>query len=199
MLVSDWMRRSPVAVNPGTPVATALRIVDSTAVRWLPVVGQGRLLGVASDVEIRGWAGLEANTDDPDAASAPIGDRVAPPLATVEPGNTLEHAAAVMHRHRLSCLGVTADTRLVGLLTAPDLLCALARALPVEAAGTSLLALPAGEPRCLWMLVRALTARDLVVRALLHVPRAGGERAAVLLVTRGQAAPASAPVRCEAP
>ncbi|MGH7382722.1 MAG: CBS domain-containing protein, partial [Candidatus Methylomirabilales bacterium] len=53
MRVEDWMRRRPVSISPQETLRTAWRIIREHRIRHLPVVEQGRLVGIVTDRDLR--------------------------------------------------------------------------------------------------------------------------------------------------
>ena len=53
MRVEDWMRRRPVTISPQETLRTAWRIIREHRIRHLPVVEQGRLVGMVTDRDLR--------------------------------------------------------------------------------------------------------------------------------------------------
>jgi len=100
----------------------------------LPVVtAEGRLIGVlGAETVVARWRG-----GGPDANRRPVADLLGRWRPTVQPDDSVETAARVMLRERIDAVAVTtADDRLVGLLTARDLMAALAGRRPAERSGS---------------------------------------------------------------
>jgi CBS domain-containing protein len=55
LMAADVMLTRVVAVDPGTPVITALRLFDEYGVNVLPVVGDGRLVGAVFREDLVKW------------------------------------------------------------------------------------------------------------------------------------------------
>ena len=132
MRVRDIMTPNPVAVAPSASVLTARRLMARHAVRHLPVVVGGSLVGIVSDRDLR--VGDKALAD---ALTTLRSDLVSGryraieavmtrPVQTVTPGTELHVAAETMRTLRISSLPVVADGRLIGILTTDDLLKVLA-------------------------------------------------------------------------
>ena len=122
MLVRDAMTQRVTTVTPSTAVTTALRLMYIQHIRHLPVVSDGRLVGIVSDRDVR-----------PAARSAPVSsirDRVVgrvmtPAVLWVRPDDELHAAIKDMLAWRISALPVVEHDRLVGILTTTDCLQAL--------------------------------------------------------------------------
>lgn len=121
--VEAVMTRRLVGVDPATPLATALRLMVAGNVRHLPVVREGRCLGMVAEVDL--VRGLAARQGPFGAATLLVAD-VLRPAPEVPPGTPLHEVAARMDRERTDALMVVAAGRPVGLVTATDLVHALA-------------------------------------------------------------------------
>ncbi|MDP9255639.1 MAG: CBS domain-containing protein [Actinomycetota bacterium] len=82
----------------------------------LPVVEGERLIGILTDRDIV----LRAVAERVDPQSIIVGDVASRELVTVEPGQDLDEALALMARHRVRRLPVVEDGRLVGMLAQAD-------------------------------------------------------------------------------
>lgn len=106
----------PLTLGLDASVAQARELLRSTHIRHLPVVEDGRLVGVVSDRDVRRARGRGVpDTESVEAIMA------RDPLS-VGPGELLSSAAAVMNEHKISCLPVVQDGRLVALMTLTDVL-----------------------------------------------------------------------------
>jgi acetoin utilization protein AcuB len=127
MLIRDVMQSNVVTVAVDIPLSTAAGLMSRHRIRHLPVVAGDRLLGIISDRDLKASAASLAadrrrmipNGPEP---SLTAGDLLRPGTVTVGPTAPVEHAASVMAEHRIGSLPVVADGRLVGLVTATDLL-----------------------------------------------------------------------------
>ncbi len=124
--VRDWMTASPITAGPDMTLEAAYALLEKHAIRHLPVVEEGKVLGIVSKDDIR-RAQLEAAAE---YASSEI-QALAAHLKTVEeiplgppivirPEQELWQAAKLLLNHRLTALPVVSDGRLVGIITASD-------------------------------------------------------------------------------
>lgn len=127
MLAKDWMTREPLVVSPKTSVEEAIRIMRENRVRHLPVVKSKNIL-----------AGIVTQTDLLQASPSPatslsvweinfllakmqVRDAMTRKVIVIEEECPLEEAALVMAQHKVGCLPVVHDQRLVGIITETDL------------------------------------------------------------------------------
>jgi len=63
--VSEVMSRDPISVTPSTSIDEARAIVTNRRIRHLPVVENGKVLGMVSSGDIHHWLGSEQPGDNP--------------------------------------------------------------------------------------------------------------------------------------
>lgn len=134
MLVQDIMQPSVITVTPRTTLPEALRLVQQRGIRHLPVVDEGRLVGIVSDRDLkRSMAspatGLERHELAYLLERVTLADIMTRAVITIAPMFPVEEAARVMVREKISALPVTEAGRLVGILTETDVLDLFVRAM----------------------------------------------------------------------
>ena len=118
IMVREVMTRELVTIGLETPCEKARRLMDDHRIRHLPVVDEGRLVGLVSDRDVRSASG------HPAAVAARI--MTAPPV-TVTPETRVEHAARLMLDGAFGSLPVVDGDTLAGIVTSTDLLRAFMR------------------------------------------------------------------------
>jgi acetoin utilization protein AcuB len=141
MLVRDWMTADPQTVTAATPVMEAMQRLRDGGYRRLPVVREGKLVGIVTDRDLK-----EATPSKATSLSVyelnyllsklTIKDVMTAPVMTIGPDDAIEEAALVMETHRVSGLPVVDHGKLVGILTITDLLRAFVRFLGLREGGT---------------------------------------------------------------
>jgi CBS domain-containing protein len=127
--VREVMVEAPMTVNADDDIALALQMMLWRGVRHLPVLRDERLVGVVSERDI--LAGRLEGESFYSPSSRPVAELMTSPVEVAFPTQEIAEAAAVMATKKLGCLPVLEAGRLVGLLTATDLLSRTA-AVPVE-------------------------------------------------------------------
>jgi acetoin utilization protein AcuB len=119
IMVREVMTRALVTIGPETACDKARRLMDECQIRHLPVVSEGRLVGILSDRDLR-----SASVNAPGASAGRI--MTACPV-TVTPETRVEYAARLMLDGRFGALPVVDGDGLAGIVTYADLLRALTR------------------------------------------------------------------------
>ncbi len=127
MLVKELMTKNPITVDPETSVLQAWSLMQDRQVDTLPVLEEGRLVGVVNDPDLRlalpsPATSLEAHEINYLLDTMPVADLMAKPAATTAPTVPLEEAARILLRPGVQALPVLEDDRLVGILTRFDVL-----------------------------------------------------------------------------
>ena len=115
-MVRDAMTANPRTAHPAQSLADAAQIMQSEDVGSVPVVEDGRLVGVLTDRDIA----IRAVAEGVDVQTLNVGDVASREPVTVEPGQDLDEALALMARHQVRRLPVVDDGQLVGILAQAD-------------------------------------------------------------------------------
>lgn len=138
LTVEDCMTRDPVVVEEGASLAEAVELMERFGVRSLPVVSEnGTLAGMLADRRLNdalpSSLGGSAFLDRQRAlAGTRVIDVAQRSPAVIAPDAPILRAIACMRRMGTGSLPVVADGRLVGILSAGDLIYLLERVLMVE-------------------------------------------------------------------
>jgi CBS domain-containing protein len=116
MKTAAVMTREVVVVSPSVSVSAAHHMMSKLAIRHLPVVESGRLIGVLSDRDVIRHEGAGPGT-------VTCGEAMTPAPMTCPPEASVSHVAQLMLDHKIDSVPVVdAHRRLVGLVTSSDLL-----------------------------------------------------------------------------
>jgi acetoin utilization protein AcuB len=140
MLVSEWMTPDPVTVSPRTSVLAARRLLHLHGIRHLPVMDDGRLVGIVSDRDLAPLDPLVAasltalHSDVASGRWRAVEAVMSTPPQVAHPDDHLAAAARTLLHWRLSALPVVSEGQLVGIITTTDCLEALMTATTAPAA-----------------------------------------------------------------
>jgi acetoin utilization protein AcuB len=126
LLVKDSMSRQVVALPPQATAGEALALCRERRIRHMPVLEDGRLVGIVSDRDLRS---ATPALGDPARAEALgrilISEVMASEVMTALPDDPIEEAANAMREKRIGCLPVVEDDNLVGIISSSDVMEAL--------------------------------------------------------------------------
>jgi acetoin utilization protein AcuB len=129
MEIRQWMSKNPVIIGPRETLADGRRKMDEGGFRRLPVVERGELVGIITDRDLRQHVGQLEHT---------LVDAVmAKQVVTATPHMLLDQAANLMVKHKIGGLPVIENGKLVGIITAIEMLRALGEVLGTAEEGVS--------------------------------------------------------------
>lgn len=126
-LVKEWMTPDPVVIGPDTTLPEAHRLMMENSIRRLPVVEDGRLVGIVTLGDVRGAEPSGATSlsiweVNYLLARLKVDEIMTPRPFTISEDATLGEAAQMMLNYKVSGLPVVAgDGRVVGIITESDI------------------------------------------------------------------------------
>jgi acetoin utilization protein AcuB len=160
MLVRSKMTHDVITASPDTTLAGALKITREHRIRHLPIVQDGRLVGLISDRDLRlatppVWAADQAELLQA-LDTHTVGEHMVTAIISIAPNAPIEEAAQLMYTNRIGCLPVLDGDLLVGILSETDLLRAYAELFGVQRNSTRIEVLMPDRPGELARIVRLI-------------------------------------------
>ena len=129
MKVKDLMSKKLFTVGPEDMLDKVFFLFNFEAIRHLPVVEKGKVIGVLSDRDLKKIMGARKKivTDKVDGTQFTVhARRVATimnrGITTIGPDEQAADAAAIMAKKKIGCLPVVKKGKLVGMITSTDIL-----------------------------------------------------------------------------
>jgi acetoin utilization protein AcuB len=131
LCVECWMSKLVFTTKPDARLIDAFEMMRDHRIRHVPVVDGGKLVGIVSDRDVRsalpsrnalqgGWASL---------GEALLESRISQVMSlmpiTIAPAASIREAAEIMCRSKVGALPVVDDGKLVGIVSAEDILWAV--------------------------------------------------------------------------
>ncbi len=126
MLVKEWMASKPIVVDENTSIMKATQIMKENNIRRIPVVRDGRLIGIISDRDIKEAAPSKATSLDVHElyyllSEIKIKDIMTPDPITLRENDSVEKAAVIMLENRISGMPIVDDdNHVIGIITETD-------------------------------------------------------------------------------
>ena len=128
--VETIMTRAPQTIDANRSVGAALSLMREHEISHLPVMDNGKLAGMLSIqdvIENIYWPQKRQTTGDIvgekiHTLNIPAKGIMNTPVIAAQTTTTLREAERTMHKHNISCLPVTTNDRLVGIITKLDFL-----------------------------------------------------------------------------
>lgn len=144
--IRELMNREVVSLDPQATVAEALQLCTERRIRHVPVLEEGRLVGIVSDRDLREagshTAGEEAVEQAAELMEVRLADVMSREVLTAHPQDPVGYAARQMESYRINALpvveepvesmegsaslGAHSESELLGMVTSTDLMRALA-------------------------------------------------------------------------
>ncbi|MGB9833388.1 MAG: CBS domain-containing protein [bacterium] len=130
MFVKNHMTPNPITVEPNTPIFEALNLMKKHRIKQLPVVEDGKLLGLVTERDLLTVSPSPATTlsiyeINYLLSRMTVKEVMIKSPARISPDATIEEAAVIMREHRFGSLLVMEGENLVGIITESDLFEAL--------------------------------------------------------------------------
>jgi acetoin utilization protein AcuB len=129
--VGDWMTKNPLTIEANASVMEAIHTLREKNVRRLPVMKDGKLVGLVTEKMLLGYMPAKATTLDQWElhyllSKTPVTQAMNPTPHTVKPSTALSEAALLLHDRKLNGVIVVDDQGdLVGIMTTTNALEAL--------------------------------------------------------------------------
>ncbi len=114
--VTEAMTANPRSIAPSATGADAARLMRTEDVGSLPVVQDGRLIGMVTDRDIA----MRVVAEGTDPQTTTVGEIASGELVTVQPQESLDEALRLMARHQVRRLPVVEQNRLIGIVAVAD-------------------------------------------------------------------------------
>ncbi|MGI8606780.1 MAG: CBS domain-containing protein [Gaiellaceae bacterium] len=114
--IKDVMTQNPTSCDPSTTVVEAAKVMASEDVGSIPVVKDGRLVGMVTDRDIV----LRALAEGRDPTSTTVGEIASSGLETLSPDDDLDAALRKMASSQVRRLPVVEGDQLVGIVAQAD-------------------------------------------------------------------------------
>ena len=126
-VVREIMMGNPVTLKPVDTLDLANDIISLGRIRHIPVLEEGRLVGLLSERDLIGAAaseifGLKQKRKSALLKTVLIKDVMKKKVIVTKPDTSIKDAARLMADKRIGCVPVIEDGALVGLLTTTDIL-----------------------------------------------------------------------------
>lgn len=168
MIVRDVMRTNVVAIDPEMPIRDVTALMELRRVRHFPILEdddavRGRLVGIVSDRDLRAVGSPHPSARPDVGVHDPVRRIMATPVTTAHPEDPIEDAARRLRERRVGALPVLDGDVLVGIVSAPDLLDALARSAGASEPSSRIEVEVTNRPGSLAALLQSLADRSLNV------------------------------------
>jgi acetoin utilization protein AcuB len=141
MIVKSRMTSNPYTISPDATIAEALEIMRKNNIRRLPVVKNGKLIGIVTEREVLEVSPSKATTLSVFELNyllsrTKVNTVMTRDVITVTPDTLLEEAAVLMRDNSIGALPVIQDEKVVGIITETNIFDAFIDLLGFRDSGT---------------------------------------------------------------
>lgn len=124
MIIEEIMKTDITALTKDDTIADAVKIMNSKKIRHLPIIDKDqRLVGLVTDRDIRDATPSIFELEQfKEGLQNPVKVIMKTDIITGHPLDFVEDVSAILYEHRIGCLPILKDEKLVGIVTETDLL-----------------------------------------------------------------------------
>ncbi|WNS74622.1 acetoin utilization AcuB family protein [Bacillus sp. DTU_2020_1000418_1_SI_GHA_SEK_038] len=125
MIVEEIMRTEVVALSKDDSIAKAIKLMDEKKIRHLPIIDENQyLIGLVTDRDIRdATPSILFETEKfKELLQNPLKMIMKTDIITGHPLDFVEEVSGILYEHRIGCLPILKEDKLVGIVTETDLL-----------------------------------------------------------------------------
>ncbi|NLO82994.1 MAG: CBS domain-containing protein [Clostridiales bacterium] len=188
MFVKNRMTTNPFIISPDHTIPDAQEIMMKHGIRRLPVVKNGKLVGVVTKEDIERYSPSKATSLSMGEITYLLSKTKVKQIMTknpvvISPNALLEEAAILMRDQRVGFLPVVDDDKLVGIITESDIFDAFIELLGFRERGTRLTIEAVDEPGVLLKLISIFTGHGANITRIAVYRGAGGKSDVVVGVS----------------
>jgi acetoin utilization protein AcuB len=130
MRIDQWMKHPVHTVKPRASIRQARGLMERHRINQLPVVVDGRLVGIVTDRDLRdAFPSVfepprhgDTKSGTPEPEDVPVDSVMTANTLSLGPKDLVVDAARLMRRERIGAIPIVDDGRLVGILARSDVL-----------------------------------------------------------------------------
>jgi len=128
MRIKELMTKKVYTVGPDDLLDKVFLLFNFESIRHVPVVDKGKLVGIISDRDMKKILGPKKKIVESEKGTQytvharKVRTLMSRSVTTISPEEKTSDAAAIMAKRKIGCLPVVVKGRLVGILTATDIL-----------------------------------------------------------------------------
>jgi acetoin utilization protein AcuB len=140
MIIEQIMKTNVATLTPTNTIADAIEMIKQHKIRHIPIINENRkVVGIVTDRDIRDASPSIFHADEHlEDLQKPVNTIMKTNVVTGHPLDFVEEVAALFYEHRISCLPIVKDEKLVGIVTETDLLYTLVQLTGAHQPGSQL-------------------------------------------------------------
>ncbi|WP_223590950.1 acetoin utilization AcuB family protein [Neobacillus bataviensis] len=124
MIIEEIMKTDVATLYPDNTIADAMDLMESRKIRHIPIItSEKQLVGLVTIAEIReATPSIFHANEHPEDLKKPLETIMEKNVITGHPLDFVEEVAGLFYEHKISCIPIINDQKLVGIVTETDLL-----------------------------------------------------------------------------
>jgi acetoin utilization protein AcuB len=124
MIVEEIMKTEVATLFPTNTIADAMELMDAKRIRHIPIVNNEKnLVGLVTVAKIReATPSIFHANEHPEDLKKTLDTIMEKNVITGHPLDFVEEAAGLFYEHKISCMPIINDKKLIGIITETDLL-----------------------------------------------------------------------------
>jgi len=172
VIIEEIMRTKVVTMLPTNTIADGIRLMKEKKIRHLPIVDSKQsLLGLVNASRLRDASpSIFHAGEHAEVLEKPLGSIMRKDVITGHPLDFVEEVAGLFYKHRISCLPIIKDDKLVGIITETDLLRTLVELTGVHQPGSQIEIKFIHKPGQLRKILDVIQKRNTLILSILMYP-----------------------------
>jgi acetoin utilization protein AcuB len=184
MIVEEIMKTDVAALFPSNTIAEAISLMRKKKIRHLPIVNeQNQLIGLVSERDIKEAAPSIFETEDrKDTLEKPLESIMKTDIITGHPLDFVEEVAALFYEHKIGCLPILKENKLVGIITETDLFHTLVVLTGAHQPGSQIEVKVPNKAGMLWEIADIIRSHHANIQSVLVYPDKQDEEYKILVI-----------------
>jgi acetoin utilization protein AcuB len=184
MIVEEIMKTDVAALFPSNTIAEAISLMRKKKIRHLPIVNeQHQLIGLVSERDIKEAAPSIFETEDrKDTLEKPLESIMKTDIITGHPLDFVEEVAALFYEHKIGCLPILKENKLVGIITETDLFHTLVVLTGAHQPGSQIEVKVPNKAGMLWEIADIIRSHHANIQSVLVYPDKQDEEYKILVI-----------------
>ncbi|QED48960.1 acetoin utilization AcuB family protein [Cytobacillus dafuensis] len=184
MIVEEIMKTDLTALSMDDCIADAIKLMGEKKIRHLPIIDhEHHLVGLVTDRDIRDATPSIFDTDKfKEGLQNPLKMIMKTNIITGHPLDFVEEISAILYEHRIGCLPILKDEKLVGIVTETDLLRTLVELTGAHQPGSQIEVKVPNKSGMLYEITTVIRNRKANIQSVLVYPDKSDEKYKIIVL-----------------
>ncbi|WP_458412202.1 acetoin utilization AcuB family protein [Schinkia sp. CFF1] len=124
MIIEEIMNPNVVSMRPHESIGKAIELMDANRIRHIPIIDENQyVIGIVTDRDIKDVSPSILHADEhSEDLYRPISTIMTENVLTGHPLDFVEEVSSMFYEHKIGCLPIVKEGKLVGIITETDML-----------------------------------------------------------------------------